>query len=205
MPALVQTLLQAGHRREPGLSAPACLRKSTVVYASLGGGAQPSGIRASGFGRHRKRTTKSSSNRPKATSGRPSVPSSPGGGGKILRPTGESDGGGSGENNGFPLAVVTAIFAVLLLVGGGMGYVKKGSKNSLAASIVLAASYLLAARLMLRPASAVTGIRLGTGVSAVLGGYMANGYLKTRKLFPQGVVGGLSLTLALAYISQGAF
>ena len=41
------------------------------------------------------------------------------------------------------------------------------------------------------------------GASVTLGGYMANGYIKTRKLFPQGAVAGLSLTLALAYISQG--
>lgn len=41
------------------------------------------------------------------------------------------------------------------------------------------------------------------GASLALGGYMAHGYTKTRKLFPQGVFAGLSLTLALAYISQG--
>lgn len=36
-----------------------------------------------------------------------------------------------------------------------------------------------------------------------LGGYMLRGYTKTKKVFPQGVFAGLSLTLALAYISQG--
>lgn len=144
--------------------------------------------------------------RPQATSGRPSVPSSPGGGGTRSRPrTGGGGGGddGDGDRSSTPLALVTAIFAVLLLVGGVTGYLKKGSITSLTASSIFGVVYVGAAYLMRTPASAVPGLRIALGASVALGGYMLRGYTKTKKVFPQGVFAGLSLTLALAYISQG--
>ncbi|KAK9726048.1 hypothetical protein RND81_05G186700 [Saponaria officinalis] len=89
-------------------------------------------------------------------------------------------------------------YAALVGVGGVMGYLKRGSVMSLGAGGVSSALlYYAYTELPSRPTFASS---LGLGVSATLLGAMGLRFQKTKKVFPAGVVGLLSLGMSGGYL-----
>jgi uncharacterized membrane protein (UPF0136 family) len=96
--------------------------------------------------------------------------------------------------------VVLGVYAILLAVGGVIGYTKAGSRPSLIAGILSA--FLAFMSLLITP----TNPRLGLGTAAVVALALAGffGYrffTKTRKFMPAGLLAVVSvvvLVLALA-------
>ncbi|KAK9815284.1 hypothetical protein WJX72_001072 [[Myrmecia] bisecta] len=111
------------------------------------------------------------------------------------------NGGGGGSSSRGPLKWLTVLFALLVAVGGVMGYIKKGSVVSLAASGSIAGTLLLAAYLMAGPAP-THGLQLAFVSTMALASYMGYGYYRTRKPFPQGVFTVLSAVLSIAYATS---
>eukprot|EP00741_Cyanophora_paradoxa_P005970 tig00000955_g5788.t1 len=80
------------------------------------------------------------------------------------------------------------IRGIITILGGLVGYLRKGSKASLIAgggtgSIMLAAGWLIAETPLAR-----TGHVLGAGISLMLAGGMGARAAKAKSLFPAGVV-----------------
>ncbi|KMT15065.1 hypothetical protein BVRB_3g061870 [Beta vulgaris subsp. vulgaris] len=89
-------------------------------------------------------------------------------------------------------------YATLVGVGGVMGYMKRGSLMSLGAGGVSSALlYYVYTELPNKPAFASS---LGVGVSTMLLGSMGYRFLKTKKVFPAGVVALLSLGMTGGYL-----
>ncbi|WP_165219959.1 TMEM14 family protein [Aquisphaera insulae] len=95
-----------------------------------------------------------------------------------------------------PLAIqiVLGIYAVLLAVGGVMGYVKAGSKPSLIAGLASAA--LTALGVALSFASPVLGLGLGLFVAVALVYVFGRRFMQTRKVMPAGMLAIVSSLVA---------
>lgn len=82
-------------------------------------------------------------------------------------------------------------FGAITIVGGVLGYVRKGSKPSLGAGIVCG-SLLIASGVMISGDSQYVGHSLAAGTSAVMTLGMGQRLLKTGKFMPAGVVSVLA-------------
>jgi uncharacterized membrane protein (UPF0136 family) len=101
----------------------------------------------------------------------------------------------------FALLVSLSLYAVLVLVGGIIGFVKANSRASLIAGIALAALLGVAASLV-----ASGTVRLGAGLGALAAIALIARFLpafsKTKKLMPAGLVVAMgALTLALGVLT----
>ncbi|KAM3398475.1 protein FATTY ACID EXPORT 2, chloroplastic-like [Capsicum galapagoense] len=127
------------------------------------------------------------------------------------------DGGGGGDNGGneggsdegkdhnskkkMALSMsqkLTLGYAFLVGAGGFMGYLKSGSTKSLIAGGV-SASLLYAVYAML-PTQPVLASAIGFILSAGLLGVMGSRFLKSKKVFPAGVVSFVSLVMTGGYL-----
>jgi uncharacterized membrane protein (UPF0136 family) len=102
-------------------------------------------------------------------------------------------------------AATLAIYAVLLIVGGIMGYLKAGSKPSLIAGIScgLLAGIALA---VVQAGDTKIGYGLGLAVAFLLVGFFARRFAKGRKFMPTGMLAVASLIvvviLAAAFVRE---
>ena len=96
--------------------------------------------------------------------------------------------------------IVLGAYAVLLAIGGVMGYTKAGSKPSLYAG--LASALAAAWALVLTFQSSNLGMCLGALVALLLAGFFGYRFAaKTRKFMPAGLLAVLSLVvLAIAIL-----
>lgn len=86
----------------------------------------------------------------------------------------------------------------LVLVGGAMGYVRKGSKASLMAGITFGSLLLGSGFLIARTDNVYEGHLLATGASGVMAAAMGQRFVATQKFMPAGLVAVLG-TVACAY------
>ncbi|CAL8463737.1 g3271 [Coccomyxa elongata] len=126
-----------------------------------------------------------------------------GSGGNGGRSGGGGGGGGGGGKWGSgghgPWRLLTVLFAALVAAGGALAYSRKGSQASVVASGSITGALLLSAALMGGPLR-VPATLLALAASCTLGTYMGKGYVRTKKVFPQGVFAVLSLLLSGGYI-----
>ncbi|XAR69618.1 hypothetical protein NMG60_11001277 [Bertholletia excelsa] len=128
-----------------------------------------------------------------------------GGGGGGGDNSDENDaGGGSGESDSKEKTAMsmsqklTLGYALLVGVGGVMGYLKSGSQKSLMSGGLSALLlYYVYTQLPARPAFASS---IGFGISAALLAVMGSRFKKSGKIFPAGVVSVVSLVMSGGYI-----
>jgi len=90
--------------------------------------------------------------------------------------------------------VTLGIYAVLLAVGGIIGYTKAGSRPSLIAGLASAVAALLA--LVLSFADVKWGMAMGCIVALLLSFFFGHRYaVKTRKFMPAGLLAVVSLVV----------
>ena len=95
------------------------------------------------------------------------------------------------------LQAVLVVYAVLLIVGGLIGYRKAGSRPSLIAGTVSGLIALLAAGLMAADFRAIwLGIVLAAGMIVVF----SIRFAKTRKFMPSGMLGALSAVVLVVLL-----
>ncbi len=80
----------------------------------------------------------------------------------------------------------------LTILGGAVGYFKKGSKASLGAG-VLCGGLLIGSGLMISGESQYNGHLLASGTSSLMALGMGSRYLKTGKVMPAGVVAAMGI------------
>lgn len=80
-----------------------------------------------------------------------------------------------------------AVFGVLSLVGGAIGWKKAGSKASLIAGGI-AGLLLLGAAAGVYAGEVAVGLAVGGGTALLLAGRFVPAYLRTKKLMPQGMM-----------------
>ncbi|KAF2304243.1 hypothetical protein GH714_028831 [Hevea brasiliensis] len=110
-------------------------------------------------------------------------------------------GGSGGEKKKMALSMSQKLslgYAALVGMGGLMGYLKSGSQKSLLAG-GLSASILYYVHTQL-PTNPVYASSIGLGVSSILMGVMGSRFLRSKKIFPAGVVSLVSLVMAGGYI-----
>ncbi|KAJ9183664.1 hypothetical protein P3X46_007487 [Hevea brasiliensis] len=114
---------------------------------------------------------------------------------------GDSLDGSSGEKKKMALSMsqkLTLGYAALVGMGGLMGYLKSGSQKSLLAG-GLSASILFYVHTQL-PTNPVYASSVGLGVSTILLGVMGSRFLRSKKIFPAGVVSLVSIVMTGGYI-----
>jgi uncharacterized membrane protein (UPF0136 family) len=90
--------------------------------------------------------------------------------------------------------ITLGVYAVLLAVGGVIGYTKAGSKPSLIAGLASAAAAILALVLSFQNAS--WGMGLGVLVALVLAYFFGHRFaVKTRKFMPAGLLAVVSVVV----------
>jgi uncharacterized membrane protein (UPF0136 family) len=94
--------------------------------------------------------------------------------------------------------VTLGIYAVLLAVGGIMGFVKAGSRPSLIAGVASAVAALVA--LGLSAAGSSAGLPMGLFVSVFLLVFFGSRFAKGRKFMPAGLMAAVSLVVAAILI-----
>ncbi len=82
-------------------------------------------------------------------------------------------------------------FGILAILGGVVGYVKAGSKASIAAGSI--AGVLLIVSACLLPIHAVAGLAMALAVSVLLAGRFVPAFMKTGKAMPAGMISILSV------------
>ncbi|XP_077240837.1 uncharacterized protein LOC143881576 [Tasmannia lanceolata] len=125
-----------------------------------------------------------------------------GGGGGGNNNSQEGEGGGEeGGKKKMAMSLsqkLTLIYAALVGAGGVMGYIKGGSQKSLASGGLSALLLLYVySELPVRPTFASA---LGFGLSAALLTVMGSRFMKSKKLFPAGLVSFVSLIMAGGYL-----
>lgn len=88
------------------------------------------------------------------------------------------------------------VYALLLGVGGVMGFTKAGSKASLVAGLASAALVLVALGVALLGDDPRDGFRVGLGVAAAMAVVFLLRYRKTRRLMPAGMLLAVSAAMA---------
>ncbi|KAJ6924201.1 hypothetical protein NC652_017492 [Populus alba x Populus x berolinensis] len=122
-----------------------------------------------------------------------------GGGGKNEGEGGSPDESGSEKKMALSMSQkLTLGYASLVGIGGAMGYMKSGSQKSLLAGGI-SASVLFYVYTQL-PANPVYASSIGLGISAALMGVMGSRFLKSRKIFPAGVVSLVSFIMTGGYL-----
>lgn len=122
-----------------------------------------------------------------------------GGGGKNEGEGGSPDESGSEKKMALSMSQkLTLGYAALVGIGGAMGYMKSGSQKSLlAGGISASVLYYVYTQL---PANPVYASSIGLGISAALMGVMGSRFLKSRKIFPAGVVSLVSFIMTGGYL-----
>lgn len=90
----------------------------------------------------------------------------------------------------------------LTILGGAVGYFKKGSKASLGAGVVCG-GLLIGSGLMISGESQYNGHLLASGTSSLMALGMGSRYLKTGKVMPAGVVAAMGI-VSCAYHAKKA-
>ncbi|KAJ6406630.1 hypothetical protein OIU84_010191 [Salix udensis] len=122
-----------------------------------------------------------------------------GGGGKNEGEGGSPDESGSEKKMALSMSQkLTLAYAALVGIGGAMGYMKSGSQKSLlAGGISASVLYYVFTQL---PANPVYASSIGLGISAALLGVMGSRFLKSKKIFPAGVVSLMSFIMTGGYL-----
>jgi uncharacterized membrane protein (UPF0136 family) len=89
------------------------------------------------------------------------------------------------------------VYALLLGVGGVLGFTKAGSKISLMAGLASAALVLVAFGVALAGDSPEDGFLVGLGVAVLMAIVFLARYLKTRKVMPAGMLLAVSAVMAV--------
>jgi uncharacterized membrane protein (UPF0136 family) len=93
------------------------------------------------------------------------------------------------------------VYALVLGVGGVMGFVKAGSKMSFVAGLGSGALVLVALGVSLFEATPRNGFLVGLGVAVALTILFLRRYLKTRKAMPAGMLLGASAGMAVLLLA----
>ncbi|XP_050368287.1 protein FATTY ACID EXPORT 2, chloroplastic-like [Argentina anserina] len=121
-----------------------------------------------------------------------------GGGGGDSNDRGEEGGEDSSERKGMSMSQkLTLAYAVLVGVGGVMGFLKSGSNKSLLAGGISASLLFLVYTEL--PKRTVFASSLGLGLSAALLVVMGSRFKRSGKIFPAGVVSLVSLIMTGGY------
>ncbi|KAF9680911.1 hypothetical protein SADUNF_Sadunf06G0170900 [Salix dunnii] len=122
-----------------------------------------------------------------------------GGGGKNEGEGGSPDESGREKKMALSMSQkLTLGYAALVGIGGAMGYMKSGSQKSLlAGGISASVLYYVYTQL---PANPVYASSIGLGISAALMGVMGSRFLKSKKIFPAGVVSLVSFIMTGGYL-----
>ncbi|MFO0888105.1 MAG: TMEM14 family protein [Isosphaeraceae bacterium] len=92
---------------------------------------------------------------------------------------------------------ILSVYALLLAVGGVIGYTKAGSRPSLIAGIASAIVVVIA--LFLTTTAPRLGLGIGAVVALLLAGFFGSRFSKTGKFMPSGMMAVVSvLTLIVA-------
>ncbi|XP_011095374.1 protein FATTY ACID EXPORT 5 [Sesamum indicum] len=98
----------------------------------------------------------------------------------------------------------TIPYGLLLVLGGVIGYAKKGSTASLAGGLGTGLLLVLAGYLSLQAfhkhKNSYFALILETAVAAILTWIMGQRYMQTGKIMPPGIVAGISLAMTVFYI-----
>ncbi|WCJ32903.1 Transmembrane proteins 14C [Euphorbia peplus] len=98
----------------------------------------------------------------------------------------------------------TIPYGLILVVGGMMGYVKKGSMASLAGGggtgLVLILAGYLSLKAFERRKNSYPALLLETVCAAAVTFAMGQRYMATSKLMPAGIVAGISAVMTLFYV-----
>lgn len=87
------------------------------------------------------------------------------------------------------------------MVGGLVGYMRKGSKPSLIAGTVLGAS-LIGSGIMISGENQYEGHALATATSSLMAVGMGSRYLKTGKIMPAGVIAALGAVSTAYHVKK---
>ncbi|PIN12211.1 putative membrane protein [Handroanthus impetiginosus] len=102
----------------------------------------------------------------------------------------------------------TIPYGLLLVCGGIIGYLKKGSTASLAGGLGAGLLLILAGYLSLQAfhkrRNSYFALILETAIAAILTWIMGQRYMATRKIMPAGIVAGISLVMTVFYIYKVA-
>ncbi|KAI3456942.1 hypothetical protein Pfo_013605 [Paulownia fortunei] len=102
----------------------------------------------------------------------------------------------------------TIPYGLLLVCGGVIGYVKKGSTASLAGGLGTGLLLVLAGYLSLQAfhkrRNSYFALILETAIAAILTWIMGQRYMKTGKIMPAGIVAGISVVMTGFYLYKVA-
>jgi uncharacterized membrane protein (UPF0136 family) len=98
--------------------------------------------------------------------------------------------------------VTLGVYALLLAVGGIMGYVKAGSKPSLIAGVG-SAVVALACQVIINM-NRTLGLALGAVLAAILLAVFGKRFSKSRKFMPGGILMAVSLVVLLILAANAA-
>ncbi len=99
----------------------------------------------------------------------------------------------------FVVQVALGIYAVLLAVGGLIGFLKAGSKPSLIAGLASGALGALAAVLV---GSSPVGAYLGLALAIAMGVLFGKRFAKGRKFMPAGLLAVLSVVMLILILAH---
>ncbi|KAF3956568.1 hypothetical protein ACB098_06G039500 [Castanea mollissima] len=98
----------------------------------------------------------------------------------------------------------TIPYGLVLIVGGVVGYMKKGSTASLGGGVGIGLVLILAGYLSLdafkKRKNSYLAFVIETGCAAALTWVMAQRYMQTSKIMPAGVVAGISAIMTAFYL-----
>ncbi|KAL3851221.1 hypothetical protein ACJIZ3_013103 [Penstemon smallii] len=98
----------------------------------------------------------------------------------------------------------TIPYGLLLVCGGAIGHVKKGSTASLAGGVGTGLLLILAGYLSLQAfhkrKTSYFALVLETGIAGLLTWVMGQRYMQTGKIMPAGIVAGISILMTVFYL-----
>lgn len=94
--------------------------------------------------------------------------------------------------------VVLALYAVLLIVGGLLGFLKARSRPSLIAGLI--SGVLAGGCVAVSGPNKLLGYGLGLALALVMGVVFALRYTRTRKVMPSGMLALVSLAVVIALV-----
>ncbi len=97
------------------------------------------------------------------------------------------------------VAVILGVYALLLIAGGAMGYVKARSKPSLIAGTISGIVGLIAA-VLATTVGPKLGVQVGLGLSALMILFFGPRFLRSKKFMPAGLMAILSILVAICMI-----
>ncbi|KAL1567022.1 Protein FATTY ACID EXPORT 5 [Salvia divinorum] len=95
-------------------------------------------------------------------------------------------------------------YGLLLVCGGMIGFLKKGSVASLSGGVGTGLLLVLAGYLSLQAfhkrKNSYLALILETAIAATLSYIMGQRYMQTQKIMPAGIVAGISVVMAVFYV-----